>query len=235
MTWRTSKRKRSKSQNSAPLPLGEVYEALLAAFGPQHWWPARTRFEMMTGAILTQNTAWTNVEKAIANLRRASLLTPRAMAEADERALAEWIRPAGYFNVKAKRLQHFARWLMAEFDGNIDRMFDGDIDVVRHRLLGVHGIGKETADSMLLYAGQKPVFVVDAYTRRFMTRHGWLDERAGYDEVAEVFTAGLADQPEAGKVALYNEYHALIVELAKRHCRVKPDCEGCPLQRWLPA
>jgi endonuclease III related protein len=234
MTGRTSKCKHARKQNRHP-PLREVYRALHAAFGSQHWWPARSRFEMMTGAILTQNTAWTNVEKAIANLRRARMFAPRAMAEAEERALAEKIRPAGYFNVKAKRLQHFARWLMSEHGGNIDRMFDGDIAVVRHRLLAVHGIGKETADSMLLYAGRKPVFVVDAYTRRFMVRHGWLDERASYDEVAAVFTERLADEPEADRAALYNEYHALIVELAKRHCRTKPDCEACPLKRWLPA
>ncbi len=234
MTGQTSKCNQAHSQNRRA-PLREVYRALHAAFGPQHWWPARSRFEMMTGAILTQNTAWTNVEKAIVNLRRARLLSPRAMAEAEERALAELIRPAGYFNLKASRLQHFARWLMSEHGGNIDRMFDGNPADVRHRLLAVHGIGKETADSMLLYAGQKPVFVVDAYTRRFMVRHGWLEERASYDEVATVFTQGLADEPDANKTALYNEYHALIVELAKRHCRTKPDCATCPLKRWLPA
>lgn len=227
--------RRSKTYPGSTVPpVIPVYRALMRAFGPQHWWPARTRFEMMAGAVLTQNTAWTNVEKAIANLRAARALAPDVIAAMPEVALAQLIRPAGYFNVKARRLKHFAEWLMNRFDGNISRMFQMDTNNLRTELLAVHGIGKETADSILLYAGKHPVFVVDTYTRRFMTRHGWLDERADYDDVAAIFVRGLVAIPSTRRVGVYNEYHALIVELAKRHCRTKPDCDGCPLQRWLP-
>lgn len=215
-------------------PVLAVYRALARAFGPQHWWPARTRFEMMTGAILTQNTSWKNVEKAIAQLKRANLLTPAAMHKTRASRLALHIRSSGYYNLKARRLKHFVAWLMSAYNGNINRMFREATGALRHRLLGVHGIGKETADSMLLYAGQHPVFVVDAYTRRFMHRHGWIDQTASYDEVAEVFVRGLSSIPVDHRVTTYNEYHALIVELAKRYCRTKPDCTACPLRRWLP-
>lgn len=215
-------------------PLAEVYRVLFAAWGPQSWWPARSRFEMMTGAILTQNTAWTNVEKAIARLRRARALSPRALLAMPEHELAERIRPAGYFNVKARRLRHFAAWLVEHHGGDIDRMFRADTATLRRELLAVHGIGKETADSILLYAGHRPVFVVDAYTRRFLSRHRWIRATADYDAIAERFHAhfrGLEDRPRA---ALFNEYHALIVALAKKHCRSRARCEGCPLAPWLP-
>lgn len=215
-------------------PLLPVYRALLRAFGPQGWWPARTKFEMMVGAILTQNTAWTNVEKALRALRREKLLSPGELHRVPHARLAGLIKPAGYYNLKAHRLKHFAAWLMMEYGGNIPRMFREDAATLRHKLLAVHGIGKETADSILLYAGYHPVFVVDAYTRRFMSRHGWLNEKAAYDDVARIFEQGLKNVPAKDRVAIYNEYHALIVELAKRHCRAKPDCTDCPLKKWLP-
>lgn len=206
----------------------EVFDALLAHFGPQHWWPARTRFEMMVGAILTQNTAWSNVEKAIARLRAAGALHPRRLHEAPLEQVAEWIRPAGYFNVKARRLRAFTSWLMERYGGSVRRMLATPPDRLREDLLGVSGIGPETADSILLYAGGHPVFVVDAYTRRFLVRHGWLKEGATYDETAEVFTRELPRD-----TALFNEYHALIVALGKTYCRATPRCEACPLRKWL--
>lgn len=214
-------------------PLRLVYRALFKAWGTQHWWPAETRIEMMIGAILTQNTAWTNVEKALVNLKRAGVLNIPALHAAPLDQLAAWIRPAGYFNVKAKRIKHFVAWVVDQHGGDIDRLFRGETETVRAALLGVHGIGKETADSMMLYAGDHPVFVVDAYTRRFLTRHHWIDPRATYDEIAAMFAQGLNVKPDR-RVPLYNEFHALIVVLAKRHCRTRPDCAACPLKRWLP-
>lgn len=222
-----------RGRANGPSPILPVYRTLLRAFGPQGWWPARTKFEMMTGAILTQNTAWTNVEKALGALRREKLLAPAPLHNIPRDHLAALIKPAGYYNLKAHRLKHFAAWLMTEYGGSIPRMFHEETGALRHKLLAVHGIGKETADSILLYAGHKPVFVVDAYTRRFMMRHGWLDEKAAYDDVARVFVDGL-NVPANDRVRIYNEYHALIVELAKRHCRAKPACAGCPLEKWLP-
>lgn len=210
-------------------PLRAIYDALLAHFGPQRWWPARTRFEMMVGAILTQNTAWTNVEKAIARLRAARALDPRRMHSAPLPQLAKWIRPAGYFNIKARRLRAFVEWLMRTHGGSVDRMFRTEPARLRAELLAINGIGPETADSMLLYAGGHPVFVVDAYTRRVLIRHGWLAEGASYDTVAAVFMEGLPRD-----AALYNEYHALIVALGKSFCRPTPRCEFCPLRTWLP-
>jgi endonuclease-3 related protein len=209
-------------------PLRAIYRALLAHYGPQHWWPARSRFEMMVGAILTQNTAWSNVERAIARLREARALTPHRMHALPLSTLAELIRPAGYFNVKARRLRAFTKWLIETHGGSIQKMLHMPPERLREELLAVYGIGPETADSILLYAGGHPVFVVDAYTRRFLVRHGWLNEGATYDEVAAVFTRRLPRDP-----ALYNEFHALIVALGKNHCRAAPRCDTCPLKPWL--
>jgi endonuclease-3 related protein len=216
-------------------PLRAVYRALLEAWGPQGWWPARTRLEMMIGAILTQNTAWTNVEKALANLRRARMLSVTALHRAPVEDIAALIHPSGTYTVKAHRIKHFIDRLVARHGGNIGRLFRGDTAAIRAALLSVHGIGPETADCMLLYAGRHPVFVIDAYTRRFMERHGWASPHEPYDLLAARFTRALAAVPAAGRVQTYNEYHALIVALAKRHCRARPDCATCPLRRWLPA
>ncbi|MCS6771201.1 MAG: endonuclease III domain-containing protein [Kiritimatiellae bacterium] len=210
-------------------PLMEVFDALLRHFGPQRWWPARTKFEMMVGAILTQNTAWSNVEKAIARLRAAGALDPKRLHEAPLERVAEWIRPAGYFNVKARRLRAFTTWLVDRYDGSVRRMLREPPDRLRAELLGVKGIGPETADSILLYAAGHPIFVVDAYTRRFLSRHGWLPQKASYEQTAALFEANLPKDP-----ALYNEYHALIVALGKTFCRARPRCADCPLRRWLP-
>ena len=202
-----------------------VFDQLLARYGQLHWWPADTPFEVCVGAILTQNTAWTNVEKAIANLKTAEMLTPRALREVTAGDLAQLIRPAGFFNVKAARLKAFVDWLFARFSGRLERMFAGDWQELRRELLLVKGIGAETADSILLYAGGQPSFVVDAYTRRIFSRLGLLPTiETPYETVRNLFMVNLPADPP-----LFNEYHALIVEHAKTHCRFKPRCSGCPL------
>lgn len=205
------------------------YETLFAAFGPQHWWPGETPFEVIAGAILTQNTAWTNVEKAIANLKQGGLLSPAAMRRLSEEDLAGLIRPAGYFNIKARRLKSFICFLFDRYNGDLDSMFAIGLKRLRHELLGVNGIGPETADSILLYAGGLPVFVVDAYTKRIFSRHGLVVDSASYHEVQEYFEARLPQDS-----TLYNEYHALIVRVAKDYCKPRtPDCAGCPLGGFL--
>lgn len=208
--------------------LSEVFAALFRKWGPQHWWPGRTRLEIMVGAVLTQNTAWTNVEKAIRRLRKERALSLERLRSAPLPVLAEWIRPAGYYRVKARRLKALMEAISAS-SGTVRKFFSQDTATLRAALLSVPGVGPETADSILLYAGQRPVFVVDAYTRRMLVRHGWIEPRATYDEIASLFVREL---PRS--VRVYNEFHALIVRLGKTHCRAKPLCAGCPLERWLP-
>ncbi len=205
-------------------PLRRIYHRLLNRFGPQSWWPARTRFEVMVGAILTQNTSWTNVEKAIAELRRHRLLTPGALKNVSLKTLASLIRPAGYFNVKAKRLKHFVDFFFKEYDGRLERMIQEPWEDLRKKLLSVNGIGPETADSILLYALEKPVFVVDSYTKRILSRHNFLDPDADYQTVQEIFMKNLRLD-----VKMFNEYHALLVRLGKELCKSNPRCEVCPL------
>ncbi|TAN37320.1 MAG: endonuclease III domain-containing protein [Verrucomicrobia bacterium] len=213
---------------SASPPLRPIYRALLHEFGPQHWWPGRTRLEICVGAILTQNTAWTNVERAIQNLRKARALNLPVLHSATLPQLAAWIRPAGYFNVKARRLRAFTTLVVGEFGGKLEKLLALPATQLRATLLAVKGIGPETADSIVLYAAERPVFVVDAYTRRFLHRHGWISAKATYDEIAALFTAQLPCN-----VTMFNEYHALIVALGKNFCRPRPLCEKCPLRRWL--
>jgi endonuclease-3 related protein len=184
---------------------------------------------MAVGAILTQNTAWPNVERAIARLRDERALDVRVLHDAPLATLAGWIRPAGTFRVKARRLRAFTTLLMEQFGGRLDRLLALDRDALRAVLLGVHGIGPETADCIVLYAAGKPSFVIDAYTRRVLHRHGWADHDAPYDRLAGLFTASI---PRDARI--YNEYHALLVRLGKEHCRARARCEGCPLQRLLP-
>ncbi len=203
----------------------QFYETLLARWGNQHWWPAQTRTEMMLGAILTQNTTWTNVEKALSNLRKNRALNFQTLEDCPTEQLAEWIRPAGYFNQKAGYIKAMAATLRNRFDGSLDRLFELDTPTLRNELLSWKGIGPETADSILLYAGKRPVFVIDAYTRRFLSRHGLCNEKARYDDLATLFTANLPVE-----VQLFNEYHALIVRLGKEHCKSKPQCAECPLE-----
>jgi len=189
---------------------------------------------MMTGAILTQNTAWVNVEKALHNLKKAKALSPAAMHRMTIARVAELIRPSGTFHVKARRLKNFSDWLHKKHGGSLRKMFREPTAELRRDLLDINGIGPETADSMLLYAGKRPVFVVDAYIRRILKRHGWLSGTESYDEVSQLFHRSWPSISETNRVRVYNEYHALLVELAKRHCRSKPACEHCPLKKWLP-
>ncbi len=206
----------------------DIYRALYRRWGDQYWWPGLTRFEVIVGAILTQNTAWTNVEQAIKRLRREKVLTLRKLHETDTQTLAGWIKPAGYFNIKARRLHAFTSMVYDRFGGRLDRLWKLEDKTLRRELLSVKGIGPETADSILLYAAGRPYFVVDAYTRRFMKRHGWISGSEKYDEIAMIFTESIPGDPK-----IYNEYHALIVRLGKTNCRTRPDCGTCPLQKWL--
>ena len=212
------------------MTLMDYYRTLFAAFGPQNWWPGRTRFEVIVGAILTQNTAWTNVEKAIKNLKRERLLTPEAVRRASKEKLAALIRPAGYFNIKAGRLKNFVDFLFERHGGSLRRLFSKrDTGELRTELLSVKGIGPETADSILLYAARRAEFVVDAYTKRVLARHGLSHNGADYEEVKALFMDNLPRDE-----ALYNEYHALFVRVGKEFCRTKnPLCTDCPLKRYL--
>lgn len=205
--------------------LALIYKRLFEAFGPRHWWPGETPFEVIIGAILTQNTAWTNVEKAINNLKSQDLLTPERLKHLPEDELAELIRPAGYYNLKANRLKEFIKFLFSHYAGDLNQMFNQDMWELRRELLGVKGIGPETADSILLYAGQKPIFVVDAYTRRMLTRHNLIEKKTSYTQIQDLFMTNLKQD-----VQLYNEYHALIVQLGKEICKSKPKCDICPLK-----
>jgi endonuclease III related protein len=207
----------------------QFYGALNDAMGPLHWWPGETRFEVIVGAILTQSTAWSNVERAIANLRKERLLDPRAMLRVGTGRLERLVRPSGYFRQKARKLKAFVRFLEREFGGSLDRMFRQPTAVLREKLLAVHGIGPETADSILLYAGKHPVFVIDAYTRRILARHELLDARAEYQQAQDLFHRHLPR-----RVPLFNQYHALLVETGKRWCRPRQaQCEACPLGPFL--
>ncbi len=206
-----------------------IFDLLLAQYGPLHWWPAETPFEVCVGAILTQNTNWGNVEKAIANLKGEGLLSAEALRDLPADKLAGVIKPAGFFNVKSERLKAFVAWLFARHGGDLERMFAGDWRILREELLKVPGIGPETCDSILLYAGNQPTFVVDAYTRRLFSRLGLIAATAGYEEVRALFMGHFP-----ADVELYNEYHALIVQHCKVYCRKKPLCGGCFLRSLCP-
>jgi len=202
----------------------EIYERLNGYFGDLHWWPTNDPFEVMVGAILTQNTAWTNVEKAIQALRERRLLSPAALFFIPEDELARIIRPSGYYHLKAGRLKAFVRFMMTEYSGNVETMKIADISQLRDKLIGVKGIGPETADSILLYACQKPVFISDAYTKRILLRHGMIGSDADYHSIQALFMDHLPPD-----VALFNQYHALIVNTGKTFCRKRAECEACPL------
>ena len=220
----------SSSMTAQPPALRSYYDALFAAHGPQHWWPGRTPFEVIVGAILVQNTSWTNVATVIKNLRRERLLTPRAIENVSTPRLARLIRSSGYFRQKTKKLKAFVRFLRREYQGSLAKMFRAPTRVLRHQLLDVHGIGPETADSILLYAGNHPVFVVDTYTRRILEGHGMANTKLHYEDVRQLFEQSLP--PDA---ALYNEFHALIVHTGKHFCRPRePRCGECPLKSLLP-
>jgi endonuclease III related protein len=208
----------------------QVYERLFKAFGHQHWWPGQSPFEVMVGAVLTQNTNWQNVEKAIGNLRQNDLLDPHALYNVPAEELEELLRPAGYFRIKARRLRSLLEFLISRYEGSLGAMFQTDLQTLREELLSVNGIGPETADSILLYAGNLPIFVVDAYTYRIFSRHGWIGFDADYHQTQDYIQSSLPDDPQ-----LYNEYHALLVHAGKHYCRkTNPKCRECPLNDMLP-
>src|SRR3989304_5580075 len=192
----------------------KIYHSMYKRFGPQHWWPGETPFEVIIGAILTQNTSWENVEKAIVSLKASGKFTPEGLFRLPAEKLALLIRSSGYFNIKAKRLKNFLSFLFDDYEGDIDSMLKEDGHILRHKLLSVNGIGPETADSILLYAAEHPVFVIDAYTKRIFSRHGYIDADATYHQMQELFMKSLS-----GDTYLYNEYHALIVRVGKELCK----------------
>jgi len=203
----------------------DLYDRLLAAFGPRGWWPGDTEFEVMVGAILTQNTAWTNVKKAVDNLKAAGLLNPEALDRLTSNELAALIKPSGYYNVKAVRLKNLVRLVQAAGGGDPPLLLKRPPEQLRADLLALKGVGPETADSILLYAAGRPLFVIDAYTRRILGRHGLAEGDETYDHLQALFMDHLPADP-----ALFNEYHALLVHLGKHYCRPNPRCSGCPLE-----
>jgi len=203
----------------------KIYNSLYNYFGPLNWWPGDTPFEIMVGAILTQNTSWSNVEKAINNLKKENLLEPRKLYRINQEELAQLIKPSGYYNIKARRLKNFVNIFVNDFEGSAEKMFSGDIRELRKKLLNLNGIGPETADSILLYAGKKPFFVVDAYTKRIFSRHKLISKDSTYYQIQEFFFKNLDRN-----VKLFNEFHAQIVMLGKTICTSKnPDCTKCPI------
>ncbi|MFC1782342.1 endonuclease III domain-containing protein [Planctomycetota bacterium] len=207
--------------------LMEIYKALLERYGVQGWWPGEGGFETMVGAVLTQNTNWGNVEKALQNLKEARVLTPEAIDDMAGEELAQLIKPAGYYNIKARRLKNLVGWFRGEYDGSIAALQGYSIEQLREELLGINGVGRETADSIILYAVGKCTFVVDSYTCRVLVRHGCIEAECTYDEVKEFCENRLPVE-----TGLYNEFHALLVQVGKNHCKVRAQCSNCPLERF---
>ncbi len=207
--------------------LMQVYRRLYRHYGELNWWPGESPLEISVGAILTQNTAWTNVEKAIESLKKTRSLSAKVLNRLSHGRLARLIKPAGYFNVKARRLKNFISYLQDRYQGSLAKMFHQETGRLRTELLSINGTGPETADSILLYAGQKPVFVIDAYTKRILSRHGVMSYEKSYDEFQNLFMKHLSPD-----VSLYNQYHAMIVNVGKDFCRKRPLCHSCPLNGW---
>jgi endonuclease III related protein len=205
----------------------KMFDLMLNHFGPQHWWPGEDALEMMVGAILTQNTSWSNVEKAIENLKKRGILNIKALHDISIPELAHEIRPAGYYNVKAIRLKNLINYIVERYNGDISTLLMENTDTLREGLLSIKGVGPETADSILLYAVERPVFVIDAYTHRILNRHGLADDQASYDNLQQLFMDSLPE--DAG---LFNEFHALVVRVGKEYCRRRPLCNICPLEKW---
>lgn len=223
------KRQRTEDRRIAD-KLRRMYDLLYKAYGPQHWWPGDTAFEVAVGAVLTQNTSWTNVEKAVANLKKEGVLSPRRLYSLPHARLASLIKPSGYYNIKTQRLKAFLGFMLNHYKGSMRKMACADMHEVRRQLLHVNGIGPETADSIILYALNKPVFVVDAYTKRVLGRHGLIVHDADYHDVQRLFMDNLPMD-----TAMFNEFHALFVKIGKERCKKsRPLCESCPLRRLLP-
>jgi len=208
--------------------LTKIYDILLETFGSQYWWPGDSTFEIILGAILTQNTSWANVAKAIENIKTAELMSAEKLYQLDNSQLEPLIRSAGYFRLKAKRLKNFLDWLFDNYQGNLENVQRVSTDYLREQLLSINGIGPETADSILLYGFGRPRFVVDTYTARIMTRHGLIEPGADYDSLQYLFEGNLP-----ADVKLFNEFHALLVCVGKDFCKPKAKCDKCPL-RHLP-
>ncbi len=204
----------------------EIYKLLFKRFGPQHWWPGDMQFEMIIGAILTQNTSWKNVKKAMDNLKNANFMTPQSLHKLKHEQLAELIRPSGYYNIKARRLKSFLDWLFENYDGKLSNLKKIDTNRLREELLAVKGIGLETADSILLYAFNRPIFVIDAYSARITSRHYLIEFGADYSQLQDLFQSNLPQD-----VKLFNEYHALLVRTGKDFCKPTAKCPGCPLEK----
>lgn len=203
----------------------DIFQRLYRHYGDQHWWPGETPFEIIIGAILTQSTSWKNVEKAIANLKREHLLSCQALLQIEEKQLAKLIRSSGYYNAKAKKVKSFVRYLHDRYQGRLDKMFATPLSELRQELLAVYGIGEETADSILLYAGNKPVFVIDAYTKRIFSRLGLSQPEIKYQDLQQLFMRHLPTNPK-----LFNEYHAVLVAFGKNQCTKQPKCPICFLK-----
>lgn len=217
-------------------PLTTAYQQMRQHSGHRGWWPGENPFEICVGAILTQNTNWQNVERAIQNLKRNRALNLRAIHKQKQEALAQLIRPAGYYNVKAKRLKAFVARIMTHYRGSLNSFFQQDTQSARKELLAVRGIGPETADSILLYAGNHPTFVVDAYTKRIFARHHWIEENADYHQIKTLCETQLANPPQQDRLDYWQDYHAQIVNVGKNFCRPQnPQCDVCPLESLLPA
>jgi endonuclease-3 related protein len=206
--------------------LPKIFESLFRTYGPQNWWPGESPFEVIVGAILTQNTNWRNVEAAIKNLAEEDLLSPKAIERITMKRLSQLVRPSGYYNVKAKRLKEFTRYIVREYSGDFRKMRRRGIEILRKEILTIKGIGQETGDTILLYGLKKPIFVVDTYTKRILFRHGLIGEGATYEEIQDLFNRSVKKD-----VKRYNEFHALLVRLGKERCRRKnPLCSGCPIE-----
>jgi endonuclease III related protein len=219
---------RLRPQN-VPAKLKQYYVALFDRLGPQGWWPGRTRLEVILGAILTQNTSWRNAARAIGEFRKVGLLKLSRLERVTQVELEPVVRPAGFYRQKAATIRGFLDWLTASCGGSLPRMFARPTEELREELLKLRGFGPETVDAILVYAGQRPSFVADAYTRRILARHGLVEETAGYEAVRDFLHEHLP-----ADAALFNEYHALLVEVGKRYCRKeRPKCEGCPLESFL--
>lgn len=216
-------------------PLRQAYRLMHRAHGHLQWWPADSPFEICVGAILTQNTLWENVELAITNLKAARVLTPKKIHALTHSKLAQLIRPSGYFNIKAKRLRNFVDIVVEQHGASLKRFFKGDTATVRERLLAINGIGPETADSMLLYAGGHQSFVIDAYTKRIFERHDWCDANDDYDALQTLCTNSLSQKRDADKLDYWRDYHAQLVVIGSRYCKPRnPNCDDCPLKTLLP-